>query len=161
VYKLRQETRNQPSLLPEQAQELKSLGKENESSREALEQLARETAETPELRDLAENVKEVADEELKRSEADLTDAANEEHARQRQQRLNDADRQVTAALSKLEALRRVNDRLARERLDQAKLDAAAKREEDLAKRAEELAAKDPVKDASAKPQADELQREQK
>jgi hypothetical protein len=161
VYKLRQETRNQPSLLPEQSQELKSLKRENESSREALEQLARETAETPDLRDLAENVKEVADEELKRSEADLTDAAKEEQARQRQQHLNDADRQVTAALSKLEALRRVNDRLARELLDQAKLDAAARREEDLAKRAEELAAKDPVKDSSAKPQADELQREQK
>jgi hypothetical protein len=161
VYKLRQETRNQPSLLPEQTQELKSLRADNESSREALEQLSRETAGTPELRDLPENLKEVADEELKRSEADLTDAVKEEQARQRQQHLNDADRQVTAALSKLEALRRVNDRLARERLDQAKLDTAAKHEEDLARRAEEVAAKDPVKDPTAKPQADQLQREQK
>jgi hypothetical protein len=161
VYKLRQETRTQPSLLPEQTQELKSLRQENEASREALDQLAREAAEVPELHDVANLGKEVADEELRRSEKALTDAATEEKAPQRQRQLNDADKQVASALSKLEAMRRVNDRLAKERMDQAKLEAAAKHEEDLARRAEDLAAKDPIKDASAKPQAEQLQREQK
>src|SRR5262249_21375406 len=145
VYKLRQETRSQPSLLPEQTQELKSLRSENEMSREALDQLAREMAQTPNLEDIAEKAKEVADEELRRSETALIDAAKEEKAAQRQRRLNDADKQVTSALSKLEGVRRANEQRARERLDQARLEAAAKHQEDLARRAEVLAAKDPIK----------------
>lgn len=161
VYKLRQETRTQPSLLPEQTQELNSLRAENESSREALDQLARDTAETPELQDIADKAKEVAEDELRRSETALNDAAKEEKASQRQRQLNDADKQVASALSKLEGLRRANDRRAQDRLDQAKLDAAAKHQEDLARRAEELAARDPVKDPAAKPQAEQLQGEQK
>jgi len=160
IYKLRQETVTQPSLLPEQTQQLKSLAQENESSREALDQLSKEMIETPDLQNLAEKAKEVADEELRRSETDLADAAKEEKSSQRRRELNDADKQVTTALSKLEGLRRANDQQARERMDQAKLEAAAKHQEDLARRAEELGAKDPVKDSTAKPQAEELQREQ-
>jgi hypothetical protein len=160
VYKVRQETRTQPSLLPEQVQQLKSLRQENESSREALEQLAKEMAEAAEIQDIAEKAKEVADEELRRSETDLSDAAKEENSSKRRQQISDADKQLATALSKLEALRRANEQRARERMDQAKLEDAAKHQEDLARRAEDLAAKDPVKDATAKPQADQLQREQ-
>jgi hypothetical protein len=160
VYKLRQETRSQPSLLPEQTQELQSLQKDHSSSREALDRLAQEAAQTPDLQEVAEQAQKVADEELRRGETDLADSLKEESAPKRQQQLNEADKELAAALSKIDALRKANDRAARERMDQAKLDAVAQRQEELARRAENVAAKDPVKDPTTKPQTEQLQREQ-
>src|SRR5207249_1589719 len=46
------------------------------------------------------------------------------------------------------------------RLELLKLDQLADRQQQLADKAADLAAKDPIKDASAKPLADKLQREQ-
>jgi hypothetical protein len=161
LYKLRQESRMQPSLLPEQALELKSLRKTNEGSREALEQLARDAAETPSFQPFAEAAHEVADEELRRTETAMTEAEKDTESAQRSRRLLNADKDLTAALMKLDDLRRANERLTQERLDQAKLELATQRQEELARRAAELAEKDPIKDATAKPQSEQLQREQK
>jgi hypothetical protein len=161
VYKLRQESREQPSLLPEQSMELKALRKDTETSREALDRLSRDLSESPEQQPLADKAREVADEELRHTETDLAQADKQEQAPPRNRSLQDADKELSSALRKLDDLRRANDRVSQERLDQAKLEAAARRQEDLARRAAELAAKDPIKDATTKPQTEQLQREQK
>jgi hypothetical protein len=161
VYKLRQEARNQPSLLPEQTMELKALRKDAETSREALEQLARDLGQTPEQQPLAEKAREVAEEEMQHTEADLAQAEKQEQPTPRNRKLQEADKELASASRKLDDLRRANDRMSQERLDQAKLEAAARRQEELARRAAELAAKDPIKDATTKPQTEQLQRDQK
>jgi hypothetical protein len=161
VYKLRQETKAQPSLLPEQTMELKALRKDTDTSREALEQLARDLGETPQQQPLADKAREVADEEMRHTEADLAQAEKQEQSIPRNRKLQEADKELSSALRKLDDLRRANERVSQERLDQARLEAAARRQEDLARRAAELAAKDPIKDASTKPQTEQLQRDQK
>lgn len=161
VYKLRQETRTQPSLLPEQGMELKALRKDTEASREALERLAHDLADARPQQPLAEKAREVADEEMRHTEADLAQAEKQEQTAPRNRKLQEADKELGSALRKLDELRRANERVSQERLDQAKLEAAARRQEDLARRAAELAAKDPIKDATTKPQTEQLQRDQK
>ena len=62
----------------------------------------------------------------------------------RSQRFDKTDQELADALQKLDDLQKANDQLAQQRLDQMKLEMAAERQKDLAERAEELAAKDPV-----------------
>ncbi len=57
-------------------------------------------------------------------------------------------------------MKKANDKLAQERLDRARLEMLADREKHLAEQAAELAAKHPVVDPSAKPQAEKIKREQ-
>lgn len=160
LYKVRQESRQQPALLPEQALELKELRRENDAAQQALRDLAREAGEARDLQPLADRLQQVADQDVQRAEREMAQAEKEEQAQQRNDRLKAADRELSAALEKLDALRKANDQLAQERLDRARLELAAQREEDLAKQAAEMAAKDPVKDPEAKPKAERLRQEQ-
>jgi hypothetical protein len=161
VYNVRQESRDQPSLLPEQAQKLQEQRRDNADSQRQLLELAREAAQAPNLQALADIARDVAEEELRHTGKQLQEAEKATKAQTRERNLREADKELDNALRKLDALTRANDRLAKERLDQKKLEMVTERQKELARRAAELAAKDPVKDKSARPQAAELQREQK
>jgi len=161
VYNVRQESRDQPSLLPEQSQKLQEHRRDNADSQRQLLELAREADQTPSLQALADIARQVAEEEIQRTGKELQQAEKADKAQARERNLREADKELDSALRKLDALRRANDRLAGERLDQKKLEMLTERQKELARRTAELAAKDPVKDPSAKPQAAELQREQK
>jgi hypothetical protein len=156
VYKLQQETRRQPALDWEQAEALNQLRKENEAARKELTELARDLAQTPGLRPLAEQAQRVADAELARAAEDLARAETEGKPDARNQRFVGADRELTAAAKHLEELLRLNQRLAQDRQDQLSLETAAQKQQHLADRAAELAAQD----RPAKAEAEQLRQEQ-
>ena len=160
VYKVRQESRNAPSLTPEQAAELKQLRQDNRASEDALRDLAREAAVVPALERVAETAREIAGREMRDSEAALEAAAGRKNQPQRDEEFRKSDEALTAALQKLEKLKKANEKVAQERLDQQKLEILAERQQQLAERAAELAAKDPVRDPSAKQDAELVKREQ-
>jgi hypothetical protein len=159
VYKLQQETRNEDAIGAEQGQDLKALQKDNLSIEDALRDVAREAADAG-LQPVADRAADVADKEMHNSAEDLRTAPKQKKADDRTRRFTDADQQLANALRKLDDLKKANDLLAQQRLDQMKLEMAAEREKNLAERAAELAAKDPVRDPSAKNEAEQLRREQ-
>jgi hypothetical protein len=160
VYKVRQESRNAPSLTPDQAADLKQLRQDNRASEDALRELAREAAVAPALERVAETAREIAGREMRDSEAALEAAAGRKNQPQRDEEFRKSDEALTAALQKLERLKKANEKVAQERLDQQKLEMLAERQQQLAERAAELAAKDPVRDPSAKQDAELVKREQ-
>lgn len=156
AYKLRQETRRDKALAPERAEDLKQLRRDNEASESALRELARDTAATPALQPLSEGARDVADRELRQAGKALQEAGSGQRPPdERDQQLRDADDQLESALKRLDKLQQANERIARERLDQAKVESLAERQKELADRAAELAKKDPPKD-----QMEEVRREQ-
>ncbi len=160
LYKLKQESRGREALDKQQAKDLQALEKDNRGVEEALHDVAREAEQAPALQPLADRARDVADREVHDASQDLRGAETAKKADERSERLKKADAEVAAALARLEALRKENERAAQERLDQARLEMAAERQQNLAERAAELAAKDPVRDPSAKPDAEQLRREQ-
>jgi hypothetical protein len=159
VYRLQQEARNQDALDAEQAQDLKSLQKDNLAVEDALRDVANEAAEAN-LQPVADKARDVADKEMHKSAEDLRTAPKQKSAEARSERFDDADQQLASALQKLDDLKKANDEIAQQRLDQMKLEMAAEREKALAERAAELAAKDPVRDRSTKQDSEQLRREQ-
>lgn len=156
VYKLRQEARGQATLKAEQVRALKQLRQENRAITRGLRELAHDSADTPALQPLVQLAQEVADGELHRSEEALQAAEKEGQAEPRDQRLHQADQELTAALERLEGLRRVNDLLAQKRLDQLHLHMLAERQQALAGRAAREAPPEGTDQAATEP----LQREQ-
>ena len=130
-------------------------------SLELAPEMARDTESNPALQPIADRAQDVADQELKKSEAALHEAgAEKQPPAQRYRQFGKADKQLGSAVRRLEELKRDNDKLAQQRLDQAKLEQLADRQKQLAEKATELAAKDPVRDPSAKNEAEQLKREQ-
>jgi hypothetical protein len=160
VYKVRQESRNAPSLTRDQAGELKQLRQDNRASEDALRDLAREASTAPALERIAATARDIAAQEMRGSEAALHAAGERKTQPQRDEEFRKSDEALTAALQKLEQLKKANERLAQERLDQQKLEMLADRQKQLAERAAELAQKDPVRDPSAKQDAELVKREQ-
>jgi hypothetical protein len=161
VYKVRQESRNEPALTPEQARDLKDLRQDNENTTKALDDLARETGLNPALQSVTERAKDVAEREMRRSQAALDQAAEKKRPpNERNAQLQNADKQLTSALRKLDELKKANDKLAQDRLDQAKVEMLADREKQLAEKAAELTEKDLVRDPAAREQAEQIKREQ-
>jgi hypothetical protein len=139
--KLRTSSKGRPGLDRQQAQELNAAQRENSGVIGDLSNLAREAARTPALAPAAEGARSIARGEMTRTgEAvqRVREARADAAARDRQ--LRQADSELAAAVKRLEALQRLNDRLAQDRLDQAKLDQLAQREADLGRRATALAA---------------------
>src|SRR5439155_15355984 len=120
VYRLQQETRNEDTLGAEQAQDLKALQKDNLSVEDALRDVAHEAAEAG-LQPIANRARDVADKEMHNSAEDLRTAPKQKTTDARTQRFEDADQQLANALQKLEDLKKANDQLAQQRLDQMKL----------------------------------------
>jgi hypothetical protein len=160
VYKVRQESRDQPSLKPEQVKETKELRQQNRQIEDALAEVARDAAASPALQSLGQEAQTVADQEMHRSAESLSTSEKEEKPQPRDAEFKKADKELAAALRRVEEMRRANDKLAQERLDQAKLELAAEREKQLAERAADLAAKDPIKDPTAPKESEQIKREQ-
>src|SRR5262249_2242957 len=146
VYKAQQEARHDQSSPSEQTEQLNQLRKDNQSAEKALRDLARDADATPDLDALAEKARGAAAQQMARSEAARRDAAAQKKMAERDRPVGKGDAELTAALKRLEELRQANERLAKERLDRAKLEMLAEREKDLAERAAAQAEKDPVRD---------------
>jgi hypothetical protein len=157
VYKLKQESKDQPSLQPDQKKDLQEASRQNRAIEDALRDLSQETGETPGLERLADLALRVADKEMRQSAEALHDAEKEKQQEVRDSKLEKSDKQLNDALEKLDALKDANQKLAQQRLDQKKLEMAAERERHLAEKAADLAKKenaDPSK-------SEEVKREQK
>lgn len=146
VYKLNQESKEMPSLAAPQASDLKEVTRDNRANEESLRKLAQETSEAPGMERLAEQAQEIADQEMRQSEEALRDAGRRNQAEPRQKDLTHSEAELENALRKLDRLKEDNQKLARERIEQKNIEAAAQRERELAKQAEQLANNpDPVK----------------
>jgi hypothetical protein len=161
VFKAQQEARHDPDQASEQVEQIKGLRKDNQSIEKALRELSREAETAAALGPVADRARTVADQEMRRADAALRDAASQKKATDRDRSLGQTDEELTAALKQLEELRQTNERLAQERLDRAKLEMLAERQKALAERAAAEVEKDPVRDPSTKPGTEPLRREQK
>jgi hypothetical protein len=146
LQKIRRETGKQPQLTAEQRARLEAVQEQNRDVRGELKALAREAAEDPSTRPLADQAEDIAQSEMQRSDEALTQGRDPKAAETaRDQQLQKADQQLAAAQKRLEKLARQNDQLAQDRLDQMKMERLARREEALAKKTGELAAPTPAK----------------
>jgi hypothetical protein len=160
AYKVQQESRNDDLLAPQHREQLDNLRGRNEESRKGLSNLAQDAAESPALENLARKVDDVARGELSRTQDALNSARKADAAPKRFEQLRRADRDLESAVRKLDALQKENQRLAQQRLDQMRLENLAARQKELAKKAEELASRDPVRDPMARKEAQEARAEQ-
>lgn len=160
VYRLRQESRKSESLNREQADDLKQLQRENQASERALRELAREMSDNAALEPITQRVQEVADQEMHQSDKALREASQQKKAEDRGRKFENADKQLTSALKKIDELGRANERLAQDRLDQARVEMLAERQQNLAEKAAELARRDPVRDPASKEQLGQVKRDQ-
>jgi hypothetical protein len=160
IYKVHEESKKDAVLNAEHVQEVKQLRSENKAIESAMMELVRDMAATPALGPLVDRVEDVANTEMRQSQEALDKVDPKKPALERNQKLENADHNVDQALKRLEQLRKLNDRLAQDRIDQNKLEMLAEREKKLAEQAAELAAKDPVRDPKAREQADQIKKEQ-
>jgi hypothetical protein len=160
VYKVQQETRDEPSLSPDQAKQVQGLRQDNQQTQKALGDLAETAGATPALESIAQMACDLADREMGQSGQALEQVPQQPSAHERRQQFQKADAYLADALKQLQELKKSNEKLAAERLDQAKLDTLADREKQLAEQAARLAAEHPKLDASAKEQAENLRRQQ-
>jgi hypothetical protein len=159
IAKVGQETQNQASLPAEQGEQVKNLQEDNRNNQKALRDLARIAEAEPMLGPVAEQARDVADRELSESQKAL-DQAPQQSPSERTRRFEKANRQLASAVKRLEEMKQTNEKLAQERLDEARLEGLAQRERQLAERAAELATKNPVLNPTTKEQAEKLRRQQ-
>jgi len=134
AYRLRIDTAKQGSLREEQAEKLNDLQKDVRKTAEAIDELSRDIALTPDLAGLAQMVRAVGEHEVLDADTSLRLVQREANNQTvRAKELARADQLLTEAIRKLEALRLENDRLAQERLEKLKLDQLAQDQEELAK----------------------------
>jgi len=158
---LRPEARKESALGPAQAKGLEQLRSENENAAKALQGLAQAAAAIAPLQRLADQARAIADQELNQSDESLHEAQAQLETEPRERRLQDADQQLATALQRLETLRRDNDQLAHDRFDQARLEALAERQQQLADRAAaDEAKKDMAQNASGKLEKQKLKDEE-
>ena len=166
VSQVQQEVPSQKSLPPDCLDSIQQLQQENRINQKALREVAQlaeastgSTQVSP-LQPVADMAREVAEQEMHKSQQAL-DQAPQEPAREGQVRqLNSADQQLGSALKRLEELKRINDRLAQERLDRIKLEMLAEREKNLAEKTAELPAQQPLADPKARALAEKIKGEQ-
>jgi hypothetical protein len=143
IYRMDRETADSDKLTAEQKQRLDQLRRDNQEARQALEKLGEQAGKAPVLEDLADKAAEAAQEPLQASQKALDRAADQE-PQERHEALRKADQEVGKALDQLDELRKLNEKRAAERLEQAKLEALADREKRLAEELRKLAGKDEV-----------------
>jgi hypothetical protein len=131
---LRQATQSQPALDTARANTLRQIQKENTGVLADLLALAEQAAKLPPLRGLADSARDIAGRELAQTDEALQKArSHHAEAAARQQHLQKAAAEVDKALRRLDDLRRLNERLAADRLDQLRLAELAQRQAELAK----------------------------
>jgi hypothetical protein len=147
----------QPVSKAEQAKQLKELREQNRNIQNSLRELNGIAAEIRPLQTLAAEARAVAQEEMNRSDQALQRAEQEPQREPRLHELRDSDKEITAALRRVEQMRRANERLAQARLELLKLETLSERQQRLAERTADDRAKQPTKPNLSQ----ELQREQK
>jgi hypothetical protein len=158
---VRGDTSDEPKLSRAQARELAQVQKQNLQNKNALNELADKTENKPDFQAIAEQARAVAEKEMQQSEAALNRAARPQaKVSDRTQQLEKAEGQLDEAIRRVKQMRKDGEALARAGVDQLKLENVAERQDELAKRAAELAAKDPVKDPKIQNEVQKLQREQ-
>jgi hypothetical protein len=161
VYKTRSESRDRPALTPSQAKDVNRLKNDNSDTEKNLDDLAKAADEAPSYKPLADLAREVAAAEMKQSERSLDSAsADRKTPAEREAHFQDSEKQLDSALAKLEQMKRQNEELAQKALAQEELAKLADKEQSLAEKAADLASKDPVKDPSARDEADKIKQQQ-
>ncbi len=161
VYKVMQDGTREPNLNVDLKQLLDKARTDNAEVKKELEAIARLTDPIPDLQPLGDLTRELADNELTQSKKELADAAHQKAAAPRTDNLKQADKELISAEKKLKGLKELNDKLARERLDQARLESLAKHQQQLADRARALLEKDTIRDPEASKEAEKLKEEQR
>ena len=116
-----------------------------------LNDLARDVGVTPELSQLAESMRDIADRELRDAEAALARTKDESKTDSRNTQFRKAEEGLDTAVRKIEDLIKDNERIAKERMDRRKLEDLAREQQELADKAKKADPKD----------ADELAKRQK
>src|SRR5262249_43920019 len=129
---LRAETSGTGALAVDQSVRLNNLREKVRGTATQLPEAARDAALTPELRPVAEAVREVTDRPLKAVE-DALPAAETDNPAARESALADAGKHLADADAKLNDLLARNARVGRDRLDRAKLAALAAEQTALAR----------------------------
>ncbi len=160
VERVKQELRRQEPLPPDPLDSTKQLQRENQDNQKSLREAAELAEATPELQRVAELARDVANREMDKSQQALEQTSRQTSPTERERQFRAADKQLDSAIKRLEELKKTNDRLAQERLNQAKLEMLAQRENHLAEQAAELLGKHPVLDPKARELAEKLKREQ-
>ncbi|HEY7330355.1 MAG TPA: hypothetical protein VH592_22135 [Gemmataceae bacterium] len=158
--RVKEEMRQQASLTPDPLDSMKQLRRENQDNQKALRDLAQSAEEVSALPPVAELARDVADREMHKSQQALDSVSPPASPAEASRQLQSADQQLNAAIKRMDELKKTNDRLAQERLNQAKLEMLAQREKHLAEQAAELATRHPVLDPKAREVAEKLKREQ-
>ena len=142
IEKVRQGSHQQPVLSVDQGNALGQARKLNEASQQQLQQVGQKAASIPGLQSLARLALDIARRELAASEDAIAESQTKNlPAGKREAEMHKAEDALGTALQRLEELQKLNDLLARERLDVENLEKLARAEEMLAKQVEELAAR--------------------
>jgi hypothetical protein len=160
VERVKQEMRQQEPLPPDPLDSTKQLQRENKANQKSLREAAELAEATPELQPVAELARDVANREMNKSQQALEQTSRQTSPAERDRQFRTADKQLSSAVRRLEEMKKTNDRLTQERLNQAKLEMLAQRENHLAEQAAELLGKHPVLDPKARELAEKLKREQ-
>jgi hypothetical protein len=161
LYKTRSDSRDRALLTPEQARRVDEAKNENSDTANELNELADKAAVAPALQELANLARDVAAKEMEKSAKSLDAAtAADKLPAEREEHFKNAETELDSAYHRLEQMEKKNDELAQKALAEEELAKLADKEKELAQKAADLAAKDPVKDPSAKEQADQLKQQQ-
>ena len=157
VYNVKSESQDKPQLTNDQNEKLRGLQKQNRAIEKALRDLHKDYEATPALLPLVEKAKGIADREMRAAETELKNASRAgQPAKARDGQFVKAEQNLEEALRKLDALKRENDKVTQQRLDQAKVEALAEKQKELADKANDLAKNDNKQDLDSlkKEQAD-------
>jgi hypothetical protein len=161
VHQTQQESKDQPDLAAEQVKQVRQLVKDNDASQKGLRDLSHFAGDIPALAGVADLADDVARKEMQETRSALDHAGRRgEKPQARDRNFKAADKNLAAALHRLDEVKRLNDRIAAERLNQARLEELADRQKQLAERAAELVAKHPAREPKTKELAEQLKREQ-
>ena len=128
------ESKKSPHFSPPNKERLEDLRKDTQKVQQELNKLAQKASMVPEMEQMAMNMDDVARKELARLNQSLQSALiNKDNAVQRQKNLTKGQRELTQALERLKKLNEANDEVAQERLDAAKIEELAQKENDLSK----------------------------
>lgn len=161
VMGVKADTRQDDALNDRDQNRVADARKLNQQTEKSLGDLAKELGEEPGGDKLAEQARDVAKKEMREAEQALQNAAERgAKPRDRDQRFQDATDELSRAMTKVDQMKEANEKLAKERLAQAKVEALADRQKQLAEKAEELAKKESAEESEkAKREQDEVARE--
>lgn len=118
----------------------------------ALEDLAREAGLTPDLRQLADAVRDVAEAPLRQADEAMRKAGNEPAPQPRDKALKDAADRLDEAVARLHVLGEKNEAIARDRLDRKALEQLAAEQAKLAEQAKKTTDPEALKEIARKQQ---------